>query len=127
MFPGAGVEEGETPCDAALRELHEGTGLGGHVERHLGTCRHAARVAHYYLVLVQSGPLRLGGPELELQSVANRHSPTWTLLSELDNENLQPEEIRPLLRSLSPCRPVAPSTIPRRCQRVRSNGKYEAP
>ena len=59
-------------------------------------------------MVVQSGPLRLGGPELELQSVANRHSPTWTLLPELDNENLQPEEIRPLPRSFSPAarRPV---------------------
>jgi 8-oxo-dGTP diphosphatase len=100
VLPGGGVEDGESGPDAALRELNEETGLSGRTVRELWTIHHLDRVAHYYRVLTASGPLELTGPELELQSPTNQHRPEWIQLSELEDANLQPAEVRPLLVDL---------------------------
>lgn len=52
LLPGGGVEPGEAPEAAALRELAEETGLTGTVQRHLWTIKHHDRLAHYFLVSV---------------------------------------------------------------------------
>lgn len=45
-----------------------------------------------------AGTMRLGGPELVSMSLDNTYEPAWILLSELDSTNLQPVEIRSLLK-----------------------------
>lgn len=101
VLPGGGVESGESPADAALRELSEETGLAGRVERHLWTIEHDDRTAHYYAVSVVRQPLALGGPEAGRQSSDSRHSPEWVDTATLDALDLQPPEIRELLRLLA--------------------------
>jgi 8-oxo-dGTP diphosphatase len=97
VLPGGGVEDGEGPRDAVLRELMEETGLAGMVDRHLWTIEHSDRVAHYYHVVVDPRQLTLGGPEALVQSEDNRYTPEWISLDDIDAENLQPQEIRHLL------------------------------
>ena len=101
VLPGGGVEHGESPRDASLRELREETGLTGAVERHLWTFEHADRVAHYFLVGVEPGPMVLGGPEATSQSLDNRYAPDWVRLAEIDEHDLRPTELREHLRRLS--------------------------
>ena len=94
VLPGGGVEPGEAPEDAVLRELGEETGLTGTVLRPLWTVEHDDRRAHYFLVAVDPGPLDLGGPEASVQSRTNVHAPTWLSLDLLDAEQLQPASMR---------------------------------
>ena len=83
-----------------MRELAEETGLTCTVQRHLSTIEHSDRLAHYFLVSVEPGPLRLGGPEAEVASVANRYTPRWLPLHLVAAANLQPETVRALLQEV---------------------------
>jgi 8-oxo-dGTP pyrophosphatase MutT (NUDIX family) len=98
VLPGGGVEPGEAPEAAALRELAEETGLAGTVQRHLWTIEHQDRRAHYFLVSVVPGPMSLGGPEAAAQSEDDVYTPQWLPLNLLEAENLQPDSMCALLR-----------------------------
>jgi 8-oxo-dGTP diphosphatase len=66
----------------------------------LWTIEHPDRVAHYFLVSVESGPMSVGGPEALVQSDQNRYIPGWISVEQLDAENLKPETVRALLSGL---------------------------
>lgn len=101
VLPGGGVEQDEQPRQAVLRELVEETGLTGTVTSELGTVEHSDRVAHYFVVDVEPGLIKLGEPEASHQSATNRHTPGWLPLDRLDTENLQPESVRGLVRQVA--------------------------
>lgn len=99
VLPGGGVEPGEAPEVAVLRELAEETGVVGTVLRPLWTVEHHDRRAHYFLVAVEPGPLNVGGPEAPLQSTTNVYAPKWLPLSLLEADNLQPASMRDRVRA----------------------------
>lgn len=102
VLPGGGIELGETPAQAAVRELAEETGLVATVVGDLVTVDHDDRRAHYLLMTALPGEPILGGPEALAESADNRHWPRWVPVAELPDEPLVPEEAREIvLRAFS--------------------------
>lgn len=101
VLPGGCVEANEGAREAALRELHEETGLSGVALRHLWTLAHDDRMADYFLIEVPVSPMVMSGPEEQRQSSENIYEPCWIAIADLDSENLQPDMLRTLVRQLA--------------------------
>jgi 8-oxo-dGTP pyrophosphatase MutT (NUDIX family) len=96
-LPKGHLEEGETPEDAAVREIEEETGIRGQVLGCLGTInywfsaegRRVHKLVHHYLLKATSGTLSVDGdPDREAIDVA------WVPLVELVQMLAFPNERR---------------------------------
>ena len=99
VVPGGGVEHGESPRQAAQRELVEETGLEFALTRKLykSVSLHSKRVAHYWIADFISGTPHLleTSPEiLERHGVNNRYAPRWVKLEDMNGLPLFPSVIR---------------------------------
>jgi predicted acetyltransferase/ADP-ribose pyrophosphatase YjhB (NUDIX family) len=97
VLPGGGIEPGETPEQAAVRELAEECSLQGTAVRRLFDGDHGGRPASYVLVDVPEGEPVLGGPEAAEQSADNQFQPLWATPGELPLLGLLPEGIGDLV------------------------------
>ena len=76
LLPKGHIEAGETATDTAVREVHEETGISGHIVAELGTVdywftapdRRVHKTVHHYLMSADSG--ELCSDDVEVDEVA---------------------------------------------------------
>ncbi len=113
VFPGGGVEVGETDMEACAREVREETGL--EIAWIEAAFDHAGprRPVHYFFVEPLPGDLQLSGPELLKRSEQNRYLPQWVPLVRLAEVDLRPVEVRAALVQV-----LAEAGLPRSAQEL---------
>lgn len=79
-FPGGGIEDGESPSDAAVREVKEETGLAVRVVRELGRRVHPKSGVPMAYVLCES----VNGLEVHVGEPEDLAEVTWTSRDQLD-------------------------------------------
>jgi predicted acetyltransferase/ADP-ribose pyrophosphatase YjhB (NUDIX family) len=93
VLPGGGIGPGESPAQAAVRELAEECSLEGTVVRHLFDRDDGGRSASYVLVDAPEGEPVLGGDEARAHSPEDSYLPLWATEGELSLLGLLPEGI----------------------------------
>ena len=103
VFPGGGKDEGETPEEAAIREMEEETGLRVRIKKELAKIHFGLSYQLYYLVERVSGEFGTGtGEEYTDADPDNPNEgvyvPIWMPIAELpEHENVYPADISELV------------------------------
>jgi 8-oxo-dGTP pyrophosphatase MutT (NUDIX family) len=98
-FPGGGVDEGETPQEAAVREAEEELGIRVKIQQKAAEVLFNGKVQHYFLVESFSGEFGTGtGEEYGMVNPAHgTYHPIWMPLADVLNNNVLPRELAELV------------------------------
>ena len=103
VLPGGSIEKGETPQQAAIREIKEETNLDIYLERLVWKIKEKVsaevRLGYYFLAKSFTGNLRLGGPELQKQSKSNQYLLEWIPVKNLHKYLIYPEGLKEKIRT----------------------------
>ena len=100
LFPGGGVEAGETDEDAAIREAHEELGVRVEIVRLLGTVVFGTSTQVYFEARVTGGTFGTGtGSEMTSPpaSASGSYEPIWLPIAELGSADVRPAALASML------------------------------
>jgi len=100
VFPGGGVEKGETPAQAAVREIYEETTIDVTINKLLYQIKwDTGEQNYFYLCEYVSGEPRLHPDSVEVEEMKGGeqvYEPMWVEISKLSSLTLYQLEIRDL-------------------------------
>jgi 8-oxo-dGTP pyrophosphatase MutT (NUDIX family) len=98
-FPGGGVDEGESPQQAAIREAEEELGIQVEIKQKVAEVIFNGNPQYYFLAQKISGEFGTGiGEEYgEFNPMHGTYHPIWMLLADVPNNNVLPRELAELV------------------------------
>lgn len=93
VFPGGGIEKGESPEQATIREAFEELGLKIDIKEQLGIVEFKGE-QHYFIAEMVGGIFGTGeGEEYGKDRNRGRYEPMWIPVAKLDSLDVRPMEI----------------------------------
>ncbi|XMB85930.1 NUDIX domain-containing protein [Mycoplasmatota bacterium WC44] len=100
VIPGGGLEDNETYCDAAKRELNEELGIQLANLVKLGTIETETSIEKYFISIVNDiFEVKILGEERERMSEDNIYVPIWIDIKIIKSLTLFPDEIKDALHN----------------------------
>lgn len=98
VFPGGGVELGETPREAAVREAFEELGVQVEVGALVAINRFRGVTSHFFLATIREGKFGTGtGEEYGPDRGRGSYEPVWLPLSNLARVDVRPRGLAPVV------------------------------
>jgi 8-oxo-dGTP pyrophosphatase MutT (NUDIX family) len=98
-FPGGGVDEGESPQEAAIREAVEELGIQVEIKQKVADIIFNGNPQYYFLAQKLSGEFGTGAGEEygEYNPAHGTYHPIWMPLADVPNNNVLPRELAELV------------------------------
>ncbi|WHT49023.1 NUDIX domain-containing protein [Sporosarcina thermotolerans] len=93
VFPGGGVEDGESPEEATVREAMEELGVQIEIQKLIGTVNFNG-TQHFFLATIVGGTFGTGkGEEYGIDRNRGTYTPVWIPIDGLEMLDVRPVEI----------------------------------